>query len=98
MTHVVHFHLFFFSKDSTDAMLPIFLDYFDPASSTSELNVTIQQCEFLNNRYYGPPAQAALIVGNSKQNRLLLTDTNFTLNDMEYNNTNVRTDCCRGRC
>jgi hypothetical protein len=71
-------------------MLPILLDYFDPSSSTSALNVTIQQCEFLENRYYGVPAQAALIVGNSKQNRLLLTDSNFTRNDMVFNNTNVR--------
>jgi hypothetical protein len=71
-------------------MLPIFLDYFDLSSSTSVLNVTIQQCEFLDNRYYGIPAQAALIVGNSKQNRLLVTDSNFTRNDMRFNNTNVR--------
>ena len=71
-------------------MLPIFLDHFDPTSSTSALSVTIQQCEFLDNRYYGIPAQAALIVGNSKQNRLLVTDSNFTRNDLVFNNTNVR--------
>lgn len=75
-------------QDSTDAILPIFMDYFDPTSSTSVLNVTIHQCEFLDNRYYGIPAQAALIVGNSKQNHLTVTDSNFTRNDMIFNNTN----------
>jgi hypothetical protein len=64
------------------------LDYFSQ-SSGSELSVAIQQCDF-NNYVHKEPGQAALIVANSKQNRLSITDSNFLRNDMTFNNSKVR--------
>jgi len=67
----------------------VFLDYFDAASSTSTLTVTFRRCDFVDNTYFGLPAQPALIVGNSLQNHLEFYDCNFERNDMTFNNTMV---------
>lgn len=74
-------------QDLTDINIPILLDYFDALVPETALAVTIQQCDFTDYLYKGQPAQAALIVGNSKQNHLVITDSNFLRNDVVFNNT-----------
>ena len=51
--------------------------------------MSFQNCDFLDNRFKGLPAQAAIIVANSNQNRVTVSDSRFLRNDMVYNNTNV---------
>jgi hypothetical protein len=52
--------------------------------------VTFYECLFEQNVFAGQPAQPALVVGNSRQNRLIFEKCQFTDNDMVANNTNVR--------
>lgn len=80
--------LLLLKQENTKALAPVFLDYFD-ASSASELTVTFRRCDFVDNQYYGFPAQPALIVGNSLQNHIHLIECNFERNDMITNNTIV---------
>jgi len=51
--------------------------------------VTFRRCAFLDNNYFGLPAQPALIVGNGVQNRLDIIECNFERNDMSTGNTIV---------
>jgi hypothetical protein len=72
-------------------MVPILLDFFDRTERTLELSVTFVECLFASNRYYGLPAQTALIVGNGRQNRIILERVQFINNDMLFNNTESST-------
>lgn len=75
-------------QDNTNALTPIFLDYFNPTSA-KELSVTFRRCDFVDNDYYGLPAQPALIVGNSAQNKLNFIECNFERNDMTTDNAKI---------
>ncbi|GAX09949.1 hypothetical protein FisN_11Lh063 [Fistulifera solaris] len=80
-------------RDNSQAITPVFLDYFNPSNPASELSVTFNRCLFDANRYFGEPAQPALVVGNGRQNRLIFERTKFTNNNMktELNATVSRT-------
>jgi len=66
------------------------LDHYDPENRNSELSVQFVDCKFENNKYYGTPAQPSVIVGNGRQNRLIMEKNEFIANDMVTNNTIVR--------
>ena len=72
-------------QNSTKAQSPLFFDYFDE-SSTDELSVTFRNCDFVDNVYAGLPAQPAIVVGNSQQNRISFIQCNFERNDMVTSN------------
>jgi len=75
-------------QENTKALSLLFFDFFD-ASSTEDLSVTFRRCDFVDNAYAGLPAQPALVVGNSLQNRISFIECNFERNDMVTNNTIV---------
>lgn len=87
-THGIGPFLYVPRKENTEAITPILLDYYN-YSTNAVLNVSFQQCDFIDNRFKGYPAQAAVIVGNGNQNLLTVSDSSFLRNDMVYNNTNV---------
>lgn len=70
-------------------MAAILLDYFNNEERSSELSVTFENCIFDQNRYYGMPAQPAVVVGNGRQNRLIIEKTMFSNNNFVVNNTKV---------
>lgn len=76
-------------RDNTKALTPVLADYYSADNRQTELSVTFLECAFDNNRYFGGPAQPALVVGNGLQNRLIFEVTTFTNNDMIFNNTQV---------
>jgi hypothetical protein len=80
---LVVFLFFVVSQDNSQAITPVFLDYFNPSNAASELSVTFNRCLFDANRYFGEPAQPALVVGNGRQNRLIFDRTKFTNNNMK---------------
>jgi hypothetical protein len=49
--------------------------------------VSFLDCLFQKNRYAGTPAQPAVIVGNGRQNRIIVDRTKFQGNDMIFNNS-----------
>jgi hypothetical protein len=65
------------------------LEYFDNDAPSTELRVTFQKCLFEQNYFTGEPGQAALVVGNSQQNRLVFEQCLFNSNDMIVNNRDV---------
>jgi hypothetical protein len=77
-------------QDISDAVTPILLDYFSGPAPETELVVTFEQCEFSDIVYFGLPSRPTVIEGNSKQNRIIILDSNFLRNDFKFNNTNVR--------
>lgn len=77
-------------QDNTQALAaPVMLDYFDPKAPASELAVTFYNCLFTSNTFFGRPAQSSLVVGNSRQNRLIFERCLFSNNDMVSNNRDV---------
>jgi hypothetical protein len=66
------------------------LDYYD-SDANEELVVTFEKCHFRDNRYFGFGAQTSLIMGNSDQNRIKISKTIFSNNNMKWNTTTV---CC----
>jgi hypothetical protein len=91
------------SQGNRKVVTPVFLDYFDPEATSSELKVTFQECVFRDNIFGGQvPMDLALagvnreptlIVGNSQQNRLVIANTVFVDNDMANNNSQVPKRC-----
>jgi len=74
------------------ALSPVLLDYFDDRTSSSairELAVTFEETTFDDNKYGGNSAQPALVVGNSRHNRLVFRWCTFSNNDFVTNNTRV---------
>ena len=76
-------------QENEQALVPVLAEYFDGQNRASELEVTFLDCHFDENTYYGKPARPALVVGNSRQNRLIFERNRFTNNDMIQNNTEV---------
>lgn len=72
-------------QENVQSISPVLLDYYNP-SSQKELKVIFQRCSFVQNSFYGVPAQPALIVGNGEQNRLIIHGCWFSDNDMVSNN------------
>ena len=68
------------------------LDYFDSDNVGKKLVVTFDNCRFTNNRYLGYGSQTSLVVGNSEHNRLVIRETVFDNNDMEFNNTSPKSN------
>ncbi|MGK3738284.1 MAG: hypothetical protein ACI90V_005131 [Bacillariaceae sp.] len=66
------------------------MDYYDSMNPSTELVMTMKDCFFRDNRYFGNEAYSALIYGNSNQNRLIIEKTIFENNNMIWNNTKVR--------
>lgn len=77
-------------QENRFAMTPVLLDYYDGENRAKELKATFKDCTFDDNKHYGPPAQPSLVVGNSRQSRLVIERTRFSNNDMIKNNTMVR--------
>lgn len=73
-------------RDTTKAIAPVFLDFFDPTNS-NELVVNFEECKFTNHRYFGAGAYPAVITSNSRNNILNIDRSFFTLNDYVHNNT-----------
>jgi hypothetical protein len=78
------------TQDSDAALSLVLADYFDQDQPASELRVTFHRCTFTNNRFAGPPAQPALVVGNGRQNRLNFRGCLFANNDIVSKNPLVR--------
>lgn len=75
-------------QGATNAQLPVKLDFFDP-SSNDLLHVRFRGCSFQNIQFKEFPSQPAIIVGNSAQNRITVTDSSFQDNVMTTNNVKV---------
>lgn len=73
----------------TDAAVPILLDYYSRSAPETKLVVTFEQCEFTDIVYFGLPSRPTVIEGNSKQNHIIILDSTFLRNDLEFNNTNL---------
>jgi hypothetical protein len=67
------------------------LDYYE-YDRNDELVVTFDKCHFRDNRYFGFGSQTSLIMGTSDQNRMKITNTVFSNNNMKWNTTSVCDD------
>ena len=70
------------------SLLPVKADYFD-SETDQALAIHFHGCDFVDNKFYRFPSLPALIVGNSMQNQLIISDCNFQRNDFMTNNTIV---------
>jgi hypothetical protein len=80
---------FLFLQENGPGFAPVLLEYFDNDAPSTELRVTFEKCLFEENYFTGEPGQAALVVGNSQQNRLVFEQCLFVNNDMVVNNRDV---------
>lgn len=76
-------------QDNQAAVTPVLLDFFDADRTIVELSARFTRCVFRNNRFAGEPSLPSLIVSNSNQNRLIVEETEFSGNDMVFNNAAV---------
>jgi len=90
-------------QGSRNATSPVLLDYFDPLNYGETLTVSFENCTFNDNLYGGqhlqhsalytrPDSQPAVIVSNSRQNRLVIQSSIFSNNNMVINNTQANID------
>lgn len=74
-----------------NATAAVLADFYSGINVTDELTVSFQKCDFTNNvNNANGGGQSALVIGNSRQNRLIFNECRFAGNDMTFNLTNVR--------
>jgi len=76
---------------NSEALAPVFLEYYSSSDISSELSVSFIGCSFTNNTYYGDGANPAIVTANGVQNRLSFSQSAFENNDYIFNNTKFQT-------
>lgn len=83
-------------RDNDRTMTPLMFDFYNPDAPAESLQVRFESSSFVNNKFYGSPAQPAVVVGNGQQNHFVFSKAKFTDNDMIFNNTRVGLVYCLG--
>ena len=75
-------------KDCIFRNSSVLADYYDPLTPNTELEVVFEDCVLEDYEFHWTE-QAAMVVGNGRQNRLVFRESRFVDNDMVLNNTKV---------